>query len=128
MGVKATIVQQPEEFVYIVNKQPCIRIDTSAKKVKVLRTDNNNFFTELGVQPNDELLEFNGVPFDAANYIAVLLMGMGLKEDSPAVLKVKRGERIVVLKGKVKLNYKNTPGYIFKDNSKMALKNAWLKG
>ncbi len=128
MGVKATIVQQPEEFVYIVNKQPCIRIDTSAKKVKVLRTDNNNFFTELGVQPNDELLEFNGVPFDAANYIAVLLMGMGLKEDSPAVLKVKRGTEVMELKGKVKLNYKNTPGYIFKDNSKMALKNAWLKG
>ena len=80
------------------------------------------------MQTNDELLELNGVPFNAANYVAVILMGMGLKEDSPAVLKVKRGERIVVLKGKVKLNYKNTPGYIFKDNSKMALKNAWLKG
>ena len=53
---------------------------------------------------------------------------MGLKEDSPAVLKVKRGTEVMELKGKVKLNYKNTPGYIFKDNSKMALKNAWLKG
>lgn len=128
MGVKSGTVQKPEEFVFIVNKQPYIRIDTSARIVKVTGTDNNNFFTELGVRTNDELLELNGVPFDAANFVSVIMMGMGLKEGSPAVLKVKRGERIVELKGKVKLNYKNAPGYIFKDNSKLALKNAWLKG
>jgi len=70
VGVKSGTVQQPEDFVFIVNKQPYITIDTSARIVKVTGTDKNNFFTELGVQTNDELLEFNGVPFDAANYVA----------------------------------------------------------
>ena len=128
VGVKKSVVRQPEEFVFLVNRQPHIKIDTSVKKVFVLNTEQNNFFKALGVQVNDELLEINGAAFDASNYMSVIMLGMGLKEDSPMVLKVKRENEILELKGVVKLNYKITPGYEFKDSKKESLKNAWLKG
>lgn len=128
VGVKKSVVRQPEEFVFLVNRQPHIKIDTSVKKVFVINTEQNNFFKALGVQVNDELLEINGATFDASNYMSVIMLGMGLKEDSPMVLKVKRENEILVLKGVVKLNYKITPGYEFKDTKKESLKNAWLKG
>jgi predicted metalloprotease with PDZ domain len=128
VGVKKSVVRQPEEFVFLVNRQPHIKIDTSVKKVFVINTEQNNFFKALGVQVNDELLEINGATFDASNYMSVIMLGMGLKEDSPMVLKVKRESEILVLKGVVKLNYKITPGYEFKDTKKESLKNAWLKG
>jgi predicted metalloprotease with PDZ domain len=128
VGVKKSVVRQPEEFVFLVNRQPHIKIDTSVKKVFVLNTEQNNFFKALGVQVNDELLEINGAAFDASNYMSVIMLGMGLKEDSPMVLKVKRENEILELKGVVKLNYKITPGYEFKDTKKESLKNAWLKG
>jgi predicted metalloprotease with PDZ domain len=128
VGVKKSVVRQPEEFVFLVNRQPHIKIDTSVKKVFVLNTEQNNFFKALGVQVNDELLEINGAAFDAANYMSVIMLGMGLKEDSPMVLKVKRENEILELKGVVKLNYKIIPGYEFKDTKKESLKNAWLKG
>jgi predicted metalloprotease with PDZ domain len=128
VGVKKSVVRQPEEFVFLVNRQPHIKIDTSVKKVFVINTEQNNFFKALGVQVNDELLEINGAAFDASNYMSVIMLGMGLKEDSPMVLKVKRENEILELKGVVKLNYKITPGYEFKDSKKESLKNAWLKG
>jgi predicted metalloprotease with PDZ domain len=128
VGVKKSVVRQPEEFVFLVNRQPHIKIDTSVKKVFVLNTEQNNFFKALGVQVNDELLEINGATFDASNYMSVIMLGMGLKEGSPMVLKVKRENEILELKGVVKLNYKITPGYEFKDSKKESLKNAWLKG
>jgi predicted metalloprotease with PDZ domain len=128
VGVKKSVVRQPEEFVFLVNRQPHIKIDTSVKKVFVLNTEQNNFFKALGVQVNDELLEINGAAFDASNYMSVIMLGMGLKEDSPMVLKVKRENEILELKGVVKLNYKIIPGYEFKDTKKESLKNAWLKG
>ena len=128
VGVKKSVVRQPEEFVFLVNRQPHIKIDTSVKKVFVINTEQNNFFEALGVQVNDELLEINGAAFDASNYMSVIMLGMGLKEDSPMVLKVKRENEILELKGVVKLNYKITPGYEFKDSKKESLKNAWLKG
>jgi predicted metalloprotease with PDZ domain len=128
VGVKKSVVRQPEEIVFLVNRQPHIKIDTSVKKVFVLNTEQNNFFKALGVQVNDELLEINGAAFDASNYMSVIMLGMGLKEDSPMVLKVKRENEILELKGVVKLNYKIIPGYEFKDTKKESLKNAWLKG
>jgi predicted metalloprotease with PDZ domain len=36
VGVKKSVVRQPEEFVFLVNRQPHIKIDTSVKKVFVI--------------------------------------------------------------------------------------------
>ena len=128
VGVERVTVQLPEVVAFVVEKKPYIFIDTSKNTVTALKPDGNNFFTALGVKENDQLLEMNGLAFDPDNYMSVLLMGYQLEENSPVTMKVKRNGEIIELKGVVKLNYKDGPGYEFKDKSKEELKNAWLKG
>lgn len=128
VGVERVTVQLPEVVAFVVEKKPYIFIDTSKNTVTALKPDGNNFFTALGVKENDQLLEMNGLAFDPDNYMSVLLMGYQLEENSPVTMKVKRNGEIIELKGVVKLNYKDGPGFEFKDKSKEELKNAWLKG
>ncbi|HMS34103.1 MAG TPA: peptidase M61 [Ignavibacteria bacterium] len=128
VGVERATIQLPEVLAFIIDKKPYIFIDTAKNTITALKPDGNNFFMALGIKENDQLIEINGLPFDPDNYMSVLLMGYDLEENSPVTMKVKRNGEVIELKGVVKLNYKDGPGFEFKDKSKEELKNAWLKG
>ena len=128
VGVERAKVKMPEDIVFLAAGKPYIRIDSANNKVVALNPEGNNFLTNLRVQEKDELISMNDVPFHPSSILSVLIMGIGLKEDSPVTMKVKRNGEIIELKGVVKLNYKSGPGYKFKDKSKETLKDAWLKG
>jgi len=51
-----------------------------------------------------------------------------LKEGKPMVIKVSRKGQMIELKGNVKLNYIDTPGFKFANPSKVVQKERWLKG
>ncbi|HEX5669087.1 MAG TPA: hypothetical protein VFX73_09810, partial [Chitinophagaceae bacterium] len=128
VGVDRAVVKEPTTLVFIANNKPYLAIDTVNKKaIAVIRDNENNFMTALGVQNGDELVEMNESPIDASTPMNVMIAGYGMEENEPVSLKVKRNGQIVELKGQAKLNYVDGSGLKFVDPSKEKLKNAWLK-
>jgi S1-C subfamily serine protease len=81
----------------------------------------------MGVQNGDEIIEMNESPIDASNPTKVLIAGLGMEENEPVTMKVRRNGQVIELKGTAKLNYTEGSGFKFLDPSKEKLKNAWLK-
>jgi len=128
VGVDRAVVKEPTPIVFLANNKPYLMVDTVNKKaIAVIRDNENNFMTALGVQNGDELVEMNESPIDASTPMNVMLAGYGMEENEPVSLKVKRNGQIVELKGLAKLNYVDGSGFKFADPSKEKLKNAWLK-
>jgi predicted metalloprotease with PDZ domain len=128
VGVTRAAVKEPTPLAFILGNTPYVAVDTVSKKAfALIKDNNNNFMNALGVKDGDELLEMNGSPIDASSPMNVLIAGYGLEEDEAMVMKVKRKGEIIELKGKVKLNYVDGSGFKFTDQSKAAMKNAWLK-
>jgi hypothetical protein len=128
VGVDRAVVKEPTVVVFLAKNKPYLAVDTANKKAfAVIRDNENNFMTALGVQNGDELVEINESPIDASTPMNVMLAGYGMEENEPVSLKVKRNGQIVELKGQAKLNYVDGSGFKFVDPSKEKLKNAWLK-
>ncbi len=129
VGVKRTTVKAPEPTVFIRNDTTSyILIDTSSRKVMALLPDNeNNFYNALGIQNRDLLLAINDRTIDPGDTVSALIAGYGLEEGKPVKVKVERDGKEIELTGKVRLNYRDAPGYKFADQSKRDLKEAWLK-
>lgn len=70
----------------------------------------------------------NGKEFDFNNINSAVMMGYGLEEGKPITLKVHCGSDIVELNAPVHLNYMDVDGLKYVNESKKALKGAWLKG
>jgi predicted metalloprotease with PDZ domain len=129
VGVQRATVQEPTLVVFLAGGKPYVVVDTAAKKAIVTLHDGNNAFMQaLGVQHGDELLEINEVPVDASNPTNVLMLGYGIEEGEPMIVKVRRNGQVLELKGKARLNYQDGAGFKFTDESKKTLKEAWLKG
>ncbi len=128
VGLKATVVPIPESIVFVSNDVLYIDIDEDKKQVIVEQPDRKNkFLTALGLQNKDVLLSMNGVAFDPEDGSASLMLGYGLEEGDPVEMEILRNDKKMTLKGKVALNYTNGPGFRFSNQSKLTLKNAWLK-
>lgn len=129
VGVQRASVQEPTIIVFLANGKPYVRVDTAARKAIVTLHDGKNAFMQaLGIQDGDELLEINEVPVDASNPTNVLMLGYGIEEGEPMHVKVRRNGQVLDLNGKARLNYQDGAGFRFTDESKKALKDAWLKG
>lgn len=124
--VKATVPVPTISAFFLAGNKPTIMIDTVAKKI-VAGNQPNDFFTSLGVKPFDELLSLNKQVLKPSDPTQVLIAGVGLEEGSDAVMQVRRNGEVIDLKGKVKLNYQDGLGYKFADQSKLQLKEAWLR-
>lgn len=128
VGVVDSIIPLAEPIVFVANDAIYINIDQDKRQVIVDHTDGNNmFFNSLGVENGDVLVSLNGYPFSAEDGSASLMLGYGLEQGSPVSLKILRKGKAMELKGTVKLNYTDGPGFRFSDKSKLALKEAWLK-
>ncbi|PZF71639.1 M61 family metallopeptidase [Taibaiella soli] len=129
VGVKSTTVKIPEPIVFVTQGQPYINIDDEKKQIVADMPDTANaFFQNLGVKNGDVLLKMNGQNFDPNDGTASLLMGYNLEEGSDVIMSIIRNSKPMTLKGKVKLNYTDGPGYRFDNKAKEQLKNAWLRG
>ncbi|WP_053990482.1 hypothetical protein [Mangrovimonas sp. TPBH4] len=129
MGISKVIMPVADSVVFIKDFQPYIGLDQlSGKFVAVVPDDQNAFFNAMGIKHGDVLLEMDGTAFDGDNLQKTLMMGYGLQEGAPVTIKIERQGEIMELKGNVVLNYSQGEGYKFTDESKKALKDAWLKG
>ncbi|WP_316818317.1 hypothetical protein [Pedobacter nyackensis] len=128
VGLKDTIVSVAEPIVFVANDVLYIDIDQDKKQVIIdLQDNNNNFIQNLGLKNGDVLISLNGSPFVPEDGPASLMLGYGLEEGAPVLLKILRDNKPIEIKGTVKLNYIDGQGFRFEDPAKLMLKNAWLK-
>lgn len=129
VGVTRQSVPVPTMIAYMNGKGINVAVDTTNRILQVVMPEpNNKFFTALGVQDGDQILEVNETPVDASSLSSVIISIYGIEEGDPVTLKVKRKGEIKELKGTAKLNYTDGKGFKFTDESKRALNQAWLKG
>lgn len=128
VGVTRAVVKEPTPLAFLAEGKPYVSIDTINKIATARVPDSkNNFMNAMGLKDGDQLVEIDGSPVDASTPMGVLLAVYGLEEDQDMTMKVKRNGEIIELRGKVRLNYQDGSGYKFTDQSKLALKEAWLK-
>lgn len=113
-----------------VHKQTSyITIDPLNKSIVVVEEGNNNpFFKELGIQENDIIVAINNTKYNSDNVYDLIVESQKWKEDDAISVKISRNGKEQDLKGKIKLPYDEIESYQSKDESKSALREAWLKG
>jgi len=133
MGVvKTTIQASGNPFVkgILTGKDitPYISADKSTKEIYIL-PDLNVFMVALDIKANDIIQEINGKKYNFDNIYDMIGESFSWKDGDMITFKVKRDGKSMVLKGKVVLPKEPTDGYASSDdNSKKAIRDAWLKG
>jgi len=128
-GIERTILKTPVQIALIVNEKNYLKIDTLNKQVLAVVPDTTNVFVNaMGLQNDDIILEINEHKLDASDMISVVMGIYKLQEGKPMVIKVNRKGQVIELKGNVKLNYIDTPGFKFANPAKGVQKERWLKG
>jgi predicted metalloprotease with PDZ domain len=128
-GVERTTLKTPVQIALIVSDKKYLKIDTLNKQVLAVVPDTSNVFVNaMGLQNDDNILEINEHKLDASDMVSVVMGIYKLKEGKPMVIKVNRKGQMIELKGNVKLNYIDTPGFKFANPTKKVLKDRWLKG
>lgn len=126
-GVERAAIQLPVDIALVVDNKPYMKIDQVNKKVfVVVHDDKNEFINSMGLKNDDELIEMNGHVIDAADIISVAMGMYKLEEGKPMVIKILRSSQPVELKGNVKINHFEAPGYKIVGTDKNTLLKSWL--
>lgn len=88
----------------------------------------NAFMAALGIKGEDVLLEINGTAYDVSKIYDLLISSTDWKEGDPVTVKIRRGSEEKVLSGKIVMPFTEEKGYNPSDDSKKALRDAWLHG
>ena len=83
---------------------------------------------ELGLKNNDIILEINGEKQDLTSINNTVMSSFSWKDGDAITMKIKRDGKEMDIKGKVVMPKESKEGYIATDESKKALREAWLKG
>jgi predicted metalloprotease with PDZ domain len=127
-GVERATIQLPVEIALVVDNKPYMKIDQANKKVfVVVLDDKNEFINSMGLKNDDELIEMNGHVIDATDIVSIAMGMYKLEEGKPMVIKVLRNGQPVELKGNVKINRFDAPGYKIAGTQKNTLLESWLK-
>lgn len=127
-GIESSTIQLPVDIALIVDNKPYMKIDQVNKKVLVVVHDDKNvFINTMGLQNDDEILEMNGHKLDASDVMSVAMGMYKLEEGNPMIIKILRNGQPVELKGDVKINHFDAPGYKIAGTQKNTLLDSWLK-
>ncbi|SHG43131.1 Predicted metalloprotease, contains C-terminal PDZ domain [Flavobacterium fluvii] len=128
MGVTKVLLKAPAYIFEKGNKQ-YIAV-TDKKREIIVNSDMilNDFFTNLGLLGDDIIIAVNDKNYTPDIVDEILYDCENWKENDPITLKIKRNGVEKIIKGTVKLPYEDKEGFKATDNSKSALKEAWLKG
>lgn len=115
--------------IFIKEQAPLITINQSTKEIVFIpNAPLNSFLTNIGIQGGDILVAINDKPFNLDNINDLIIYSTSLKENEEVTFKIKRNDIELNLSGKIILPQEITPGYNFTNQSKLMLKEAWLKG
>jgi len=114
---------------FIDGEAPNINIDPATKEIFLLPGyENNDFYKAFKAKSGDIIQEVNGTKYNLDNIYELIMSSEGWKDNEPITVKVKRNGKEVVLKGVTKLPSTEVEGWKSTDNSKLKLREAWLKG
>ncbi len=107
---------------------PFVKFDKSNAIMVDAGVELNEFFKNLNLKGDDVILSINNKPYAFSNRYELLEDSENLKENDPITVVIKRDGREQTITGTVKLPYYDTNSLKATDDSKKALRDAWLKG
>ncbi|MCO6174127.1 peptidase M61 [Flavobacterium sp. NRK F10] len=114
---------------FLKGQVPYITVDPSTKEIKILpNIELNAFMTSLGIKNGDIIKAVDGKEYNLDNVYDLVLGSMNWKDGDDIAVTIKRDGKEQVLKGKITLPKESKEGYQVTDESKKALREAWLKG
>lgn len=128
MGVTRTMVSTDGNL-FIKEQAPLITINPNTKEISFIpHAPLHPFLKNLGIESGDILLSVNGKDYNYDNINDLIMWSTSLKENEEVTFKIKREGIEKTYTGKAVLPKELISGYEFTDSSKLALKEAWLKG
>ncbi len=128
MGVTKTMVATDGNL-FIKEQAPLITINPDTKEISFIpNAPLPQFLKTIGVESGDVLLSVNGKSYNLDNINDLIMWSMALKENDVVSFTIKRNGVEKKLKGSAVLPKELIPGFQFTDTTKLALKEAWLKG
>lgn len=114
----------------IFEKDGQLYISMTENKEVIVNPDMelNVFFTHLELKGGDIIMAVNDKNYTPDNVNEILFDCENWKENDAITLKVRRNGIEQTIKGTVKLPYEEKESFKASDASKLALKEAWLKG
>ncbi len=114
--------------VFLKGQSPYITINPETKEIVVLPLELPEFYAKIGIKPGDIITTINSKNYNLDNIYDLIMESQNWKENDAITVKIKRDGAVIDLKGTVKLPYEEVEGYKATDDTKKALKDAWLKG
>jgi len=115
--------------VFIKGQTPNITVNQATKEIIVLPgIQLPDFYTALGIKNGDIITGINGTNYSLDNIYDMIMVSQSWKENDAITVTIKRDGKTQDMKGKVKLPYEQVIGYKATDDTKKALREAWLKG
>lgn len=129
MGVTEAKVEATGNPFLVGGNQPIISYNPETKEFFYLpEIEINAFMKELGLKNNDVILDINGEKQDLNNINQTVGASFGWKDGDAISMKIKRDGKEMDIKGKIVMPKEIKQGYMATDDSKKALREAWLKG
>ncbi len=128
MGVSKTKKQIPGN-VFLKGQSPYITVNPTTKEIIILPgIELNGFMKSMQLQGGDIIVSINDTKYNLDNIYDMIVGSMSWQENDPVTFVVKRENQEVTLKGKVTIPMDEVDGYQSTDDTKKALRDAWLKG
>jgi C-terminal processing protease CtpA/Prc len=129
MGVtEATIEVMGNPFLKD-QSQPYITVDPTTKEIMILpEIELNVFFTTLGIKNKDKIIGINDKNYNLDNIYDMVMESMSWKEGDKITIKINREGIEQTITGKIAMPKEKQEGYQATDNTKKAIRDAWLKG
>jgi predicted metalloprotease with PDZ domain len=113
---------------FLKGQMPYITIKPGTKDIVIINGIKlNTFMNELKLEGGDVILKVNGTAYNLDNIYNLVMEADGWKAGDDITIDIKRDDKPMTLKGKVKLDTKEVEGYGVTDKSKEKLREAWLK-
>ena len=110
-----------EDFAKMHNAKYCVALSTGTDALHVA-------FHALGIKAGDIITEINGKKYNLDNIYEMIANSESWKEGDTISVKIKRDGKEQTVTGKVTIPMVEADGYKVTDDSKKALREAWLKG
>jgi predicted metalloprotease with PDZ domain len=129
MGVTEAKVEALGNPFLIGGKQPIISYNPQNKEFFYLpEIEINAFMKELGLKNNDIILEINATKLDLTSINQIIGDSFSWKDNDAIIMKIKRDGNEIEIKGKIVMPKETKEGFMATDESKKAVRDAWLKG
>jgi predicted metalloprotease with PDZ domain len=128
VGITKSTVKSPGN-VFLKGQVPYITVNPETKEIVVIpNIELNAFYTALDLKGGDIITAINDKAYNLDNIYDMISESQNWKENDAITVKIKRNGAEQILKGKVNLPYEEKEALKATDETKKALKEAWLKG